>query len=152
MYETMYASHGVGLAAPQIGVPIRLFIIDASPFAEDEPELEDFKRTFINGYIVEETGKAWDFEEGCLSIPGIRENVTRQPTVTIEYMDEDFNLKEETFQGMAARIIQHEHDHTDGILFTDHIKPLRRRLLQSKLKDISRGKVDVEYRMKFPKR
>ncbi len=152
MYETMYASHGVGLAAPQIGIPIRLFIVDASPFADEEEGLLGFKRTFINAYIVEEEGEAWEFEEGCLSIPGIRENVSREPRITVEYMDENFELKEETFDGLAARIIQHEHDHTDGILFTDHIKPLRRRLLQNKLKDISKGKVDVDYRMKFPKR
>lgn len=152
MYETMYASHGVGLAAPQIGLPIRLFIVDASAFADEDPKLEGFKKTFINAYIVEEEGEEWDFEEGCLSIPGVRENVRRKPTITIEYMDENFELKEETFSGMAARIIQHEHDHTDGILFVDHVKPLKRRLVQNKLKEISKGRVEVDYRMKFPKR
>ncbi len=152
MYETMYASHGVGLAAPQIGVPIRLFIVDASPFADEDPALENFTRTFINAYIVEEEGTPWDFEEGCLSIPGVRENVSRQPTITLEYMDENFELKEETFTGMAARVIQHEHDHTDGVLFIDHVKPLKRRLIQNKLKEITKGRVDVDYRMRFPKK
>lgn len=152
MFETMYASHGVGLAAPQIGLPIRLFVIDGSPFAEDDPNLEGFKRVFINAYIVEEEGEAWEFEEGCLSIPGIREKVKRQGTITVEYMDENFELKEETFDGLAARVIQHEHDHTDGILFVDLINPFRRRLLTKKLGDITKGRVEADYRMKFPRK
>lgn len=150
MYETMYHAEGVGLAAPQIGKAIRLFIVDASPFEEDDASLKGFKRTFINPIIVEEEGEEWSFNEGCLSIPGIRENVIRQPKITIEYMDEDFNLKEEVFEGIAARIIQHEYDHIEGILFTDHINPLKRRLLKSKLNNISKGNVKVAYRMKFP--
>lgn len=150
MFETMYASHGVGLAAPQIGLPIRLFVIDGRPFAEDDPQLNDFKRIFINAYILEEDGSEWEFEEGCLSIPGIHEKVRRQESITIEYMDEHFELKEETFNGLAARIIQHEHDHTDGILFTDKINPLRRRLIARKLTDISKGRVEADYRMRFP--
>ncbi len=152
MFETMYASHGVGLAAPQIGLDIRLFVVDGSPFAEDEPALKGFKRVFINAYIVEEAGKEWDFEEGCLSIPGIREPVRRQETITLEYMDENFEWKEEKFSGLAARIIQHEHDHTDGILFIDHISPFRRRLLGGRLKDITNGRVHHDYKMRFPRK
>jgi peptide deformylase len=151
MYETMYNAEGVGLAAPQIGKSIRLFVVDASPFKVDEPELASFKRTFINPIIVEEEGEEWSFNEGCLSIPGIRENVNRKPTVTIEYYDEDFKLKEEKFEGLAARIIQHEYDHLEGVLFTDHIKPLKRRLLSGRLNNIAKGNVKVNYRMKFPK-
>ncbi len=152
MWETMYASKGVGLAAPQIGKAIRLFVIDASGFNEDGdyPELEDFKRVFINPIIIEETGTAWKFEEGCLSIPGIREDVNRKPTVTIEYYNENFELVEETLDGIAARIIQHEYDHIEGVLFTDKINPLRKRLIKGKLNDIAKGNVKVNYRMKFP--
>ena len=152
MFETMYNAEGVGLAAPQIGKSIRLFIVDASPFEEDEPALKDFKKTFINPIIVEETGKNWAFNEGCLSIPGIREDVNRQPKVTLEYYDRDFNLIEETFDGLAARVVQHEYDHVEGVLFTDHINPLKRRLLNSRLNNISKGNVKVPYRMKFPKK
>lgn len=151
MFETMYKAEGVGLAAPQIGKSIRLFIVDASPFEEDEPELKDFIKTFINPIIVEEEGDEWAFKEGCLSIPAIREDVSRKPKITIEYFDQDFNLLEETFEGLAARVIQHEYDHIEGILFTDHINPLKRRLLKSKLNNISKGNVKVPYRMKFPK-
>ncbi len=151
MYETMYNAEGVGLAAPQIGKSIRLFMVDASPFEEDDPELKDFKKTFINPIIIEEKGDKWSFNEGCLSIPGIRADVERQPEITIEYYDEDFNLKEETYSGIAARIIQHEYDHIEGILFTDKINPLKRRLLNSRLNNISHGNVKVPYRMKFPK-
>lgn len=153
MYETMYASHGVGLAAPQIGLPIRLFVIDASPFLEEEedPNLpKEFKKTFINAFIINEEGKKWEFEEGCLSIPQIRENVNRHSKITIEYQDEDFNWHEEEYDGIIARIIQHEHDHTDGKLFVDYISPLKRRLLKGKLNDISSGKVNVDYKMRFP--
>lgn len=152
MFETMYNAEGVGLAAPQIGKSIRLFIVDASPFEEEEPKLKDFKKVFINPIIVEESGKSWAFNEGCLSIPGIREDVNRQPKITIEYFDRDFNLIEESFEGLAARVIQHEYDHVDGILFTDHINPLKRRLLNSRLNNISKGNVKVSYRMKFPKK
>lgn len=152
MFETMYSSHGVGLAAQQIGLPIRLFVVDGTPFAEEDPQLDGFKKVFINAFIVEEEGDQWEFEEGCLSIPTIREKVKRHGTITLEYMDENFELKEETFNGLAARIIQHEHDHNDGILFVDHINQFRRRLLSKKLNDISRGKVDADYKMRFPKR
>jgi len=157
MFETMYAANGVGLAAPQVGHSIRLFIVDASPFAEDEDgnptedaHLKDFKRVFINPYIVEEEGEEWPFEEGCLSIPNIREEVKRQPRIVLQYQDEKFVEHEEEFDGFAARVIQHEHDHLDGILFTDHLPPLRRRMLQGKLRDISIGRTDAKYRMRFP--
>lgn len=156
MFETMYAANGVGLAAPQVGQSIRLFIVDASPFAEDEDgqpteeaHLKDFKKVFINPYIVEEEGDEWPFEEGCLSIPGIREEVMRQPRIVLQYMNEDFKEFEETFEGFAARVIQHEHDHLDGLLFTDRISPLRRRVLQGKLRDVSIGKTDAKYKMRF---
>ena len=161
MFETMYGSQGVGLAGPQIGESLRIFIVDASPFYEDESkdkekakklaELKDFKKVFINPIIEEEFGNEWSFSEGCLSIPGIREDVERKNTIKISYFDEKWNYIEETFNGIPARIIQHEYDHIEGILFTDHLNPLKRRLLKRKLNDISKGKVDVDYKMKFPK-
>lgn len=157
MFETMYAANGVGLAAPQIGLSIRLFIVDASPFAEDEDgkptedaHLKDFKKVFINPYIVEEEGEEWAFEEGCLSIPNIREEVFRKPKIVLQYQDEKFKEHEEEFDGFAARVIQHEHDHLDGLLFTDHLPPLRRRLLTGKLRDITKGHTDAKYKMRFP--
>ena len=152
MWETMYNAEGVGLAAPQVGKSIRLFIVDASPFEEDEPKLKNFKKTFINPIIVEEEGKEWNFNEGCLSIPAIREDVSRKQKVTIEYYNEKWELKEETFEGLAARVIQHEYDHVEGILFTDLINPLKKRLLSGRLNNISKGNVKVPYRMKFPKK
>lgn len=150
MFDTMYNAKGVGLAAPQIGKNIRLFIVDASPFAEDEPELDDFKKVFINPIVLGEDGKPWKFNEGCLSIPGIREDILRKKTISIEYFDENFNLSEETFDGHAARIIQHEYDHIEGILFTDKVNPFKKTLLKKKLSEIAKGHVDVPYRMKFP--
>ena len=157
MFETMYASSGIGLAAPQIGLPIRLFIVDASPFEDDEDLteeerafLKDFKRVFINAKMVEETGDEWVFNEGCLSIPDVREDVFRKDTITIEYLDENLKKKTETINGIAARIVQHEYDHIEGILFTDKLSALKKRLLKSKLANISKGKVKVDYRMKFP--
>ncbi|MDW8296189.1 MAG: peptide deformylase [Raineya sp.] len=150
MYETMYNAHGIGLAAPQIGKSIRLFITDGSVL-EDEPELKDFKKVFINPVILEETGEFWAMEEGCLSIPNIRESVSRQENVRIRYYDENWNLHEETYSGMAARIIQHEYDHLEGILFIDYLSPLKKRLLKAKLENISKGIVNVDYRMRFPK-
>ncbi|NBG66977.1 peptide deformylase [Acidiluteibacter ferrifornacis] len=152
MIETMHNSEGVGLAAPQIGKSIRLFVVDASPFEEDEPTLSNFKKVFINPIILEEEGKEWDFNEGCLSIPGIREDVSRKPKITIEYYDREWNLKEEQYDGIAARIIQHEYDHIEGVLFTDHLTGLKRTLLKTKLNNISKGNVKVNYRMKFPKK
>ncbi|HNP49489.1 MAG TPA: peptide deformylase [Bacteroidia bacterium] len=148
MYETMYDSKGVGLAAPQIGLSIRLFITDGEPFEEEE--VLDFKEVFINPVIKEEEGHLWKFNEGCLSIPNIREDVQRKEVVHIEYYDENWKFRKKTFSGLAARIIQHEYDHLEGILFTDRISPLRKRLLKNKLADISRGEVDVDYKMKFP--
>ncbi|HQW06240.1 MAG: peptide deformylase [Flavobacteriales bacterium] len=157
MFETMYAASGVGLAAPQVGKSIRLFIVDASPFAEDEDgnptedaHLKDFKKVFINPYIVEEEGEEWPFEEGCLSIPTIREEVKRQPKIVLQYQDEKFKEHEEEFEGFAARVIQHEHDHLDGVLFVDHLPALRKRLLAGKLRDISRGRTEAKYKMRFP--
>ena len=160
MFETMYNAKGVGLAAPQIGKSIRLFIVDGSPFAETEEGeeqdpraegIENFKKVFINPIIEEEHGDEWPFEEGCLSIPKIRENVSRKPELVISYYDENWDLKEENFKGYAARIIQHEFDHIDGILFTDYLSPLKRKLLQKRLKNITNGQIDVDYRMSFPK-
>jgi peptide deformylase len=150
MFETMYAAHGVGLAAPQIGLAMRLFVVDASPFADDDESLKGFKKAFINATILEETGEEWPFNEGCLSIPDIREDIYRQKNVRLSYYDEDWKHHEEAFNGMAARIIQHEYDHIEGKLFTDKLSPLRRRLIEKKLNDISKGIVDVEYKMKFP--
>ena len=161
MFETMYAASGVGLAAPQIGKSIRLFIVDGSPFAEDEDDeeedprakgMEDFKKVFINPIIEDETGEDWGFNEGCLSIPKIREEVFRKETIKISYYDEKWNLKEEIYDGYKARIIQHEYDHVDGVLFTDHLSPLKKRLLVKKLQNISKGDVEVDYKMKFPMR
>lgn len=152
MFETMYKSSGVGLAAPQIGKSIRIFVIDAEPFAEDEPGLEDFKKVFINPIMIEEFDDKWSFNEGCLSIPKVREDVERHSKITIEYYNENFELVEETYGGLAARIIQHEYDHLEGVLFVDRIPPLKKKMLESKLRDISRGLVKTDYKMKFPKR
>jgi peptide deformylase len=154
MFETMYNAHGVGLAAPQIGKSIRLFVVDASPFAEGEDgdqSCANFKRIFINPIIFEEEGDEWGFEEGCLSIPNIREEVFRKPIVRIEYYDEKWDLYEEELDGFAARVVQHEYDHIEGTLFVEKINPFRKTLLKGKLTDISKGKTDVSYRMKFPK-
>jgi peptide deformylase len=150
MYETMHAAKGVGLAAPQIGLSIRLFVIDAAPFEEEE--VKDFKEVFINPIIREEDGVLWKFNEGCLSIPTIREDVKRKPTLNIEYYDENWNFKQQTMTGIAARIVQHEYDHIEGILFVDRISALRKRVLKNKLLDISKGNVEVDYKMKFPKK
>jgi peptide deformylase len=150
MFETMYKAGGVGLAAPQIGKSIRLFIVDAAPFAEDEPELENFQRIFINPQILDEAGKPFTFNEGCLSIPGIREDVSRMPNIILQYQDENFNEYKEGFTGLAARIIQHEYDHIEGVLFTDHLGPLKKKFLQKRLDKIRRGEVSTDYKMKFP--
>jgi peptide deformylase len=159
MKETMKNARGVGLAAPQIGKAIRLFLVDTTPFAEDdeldEEErnfLKEYRKIFINANIINEEGDKWAFNEGCLSIPNINEDVSREETVTIEYFDENFKKHTETLNGLAARVIQHEYDHIEGILFTDKLSSLKRRLLKKKLENISKGKVDVEYRMKFPKK
>ena len=157
MFETMYGAYGVGLAAPQIGLSIRLFIVDASPFAEDEElskedqeQLKDFKRVFINPVILEETGDEWAFNEGCLSIPDVREDVFRKPVIKIQYQDQQFNTHTEELSGLAARVFQHEYDHIEGVLFTDKLSSLKKRLIKGKLANISKGKINVDYRMKFP--
>jgi peptide deformylase len=149
MFETMDAASGIGLAAPQIGKPIRLFIVDGTAL-EDEPDMETFKKAFINPQIIEETGTPWEFEEGCLSIPNIREKISRKEKVKIRYYDEEWKLKEEEYDGMKARIIQHEYDHIEGKLFVDYLTSLKKRLLKGKLADISKGKVDTEYRILAP--
>tara|TARA_R110001583_G_scaffold33902_21_gene114400 strand:+ start:902 stop:1492 length:591 start_codon:yes stop_codon:yes gene_type:complete len=157
MFETMRNAFGVGLAAPQIGLPIRLFLVDTSPFAEDEDLsaeeqniLKDFKRVFINAKIIKEEGDDWAFNEGCLSIPDIREDVFRQPKLTIEYVDENFIKQVEEFEGLIARVIQHEYDHIDGILFTDRLSAFKKRLIKGKLTNISKGNINVDYKMRFP--
>ena len=160
MFETMYRAKGVGLAAPQIGRNIRLFIVDGSPFAEkeegedDDPRalgIENFKKVFINPIIEEEEGEEWSFQEGCLSIPKIRENVSRKSDIVISYYDENWELKEERYSGYAARIIQHEYDHIEGVLFTDYLGPLKRKLLKKKLNNITNGLIEIDYKMSFPK-
>ncbi len=162
MFDTMYNSSGVGLAAPQVGKAIRLFLVDTKPFADDEREdnneytteelerLGEFRKVFINAKVVEEKGEEWIFNEGCLSIPKIREDVLRKPKIHIQYYDEYFKFHDETYEGITARVIQHEYDHIEGKLFTDRISPLRRRLLKGKLADISKGKISVTYKMRFP--
>jgi peptide deformylase len=148
MFETMYAASGVGLAAPQVGLPIRLFIVDTGA---DEDGKEGFKRVFINAEIVDESGEEWAFNEGCLSIPDIREDVMRKPTILIKYYDELWVLHQEKVTGMAARVIQHEYDHIEGKLFTDKLSLLRKRMLKSKLDNIAKGNVHTDYKMRFPK-
>lgn len=157
MFETMYEARGIGLAAPQVGVSIRLFIVDATPFEDDDDFTEEeqkflstFKKVFINAKILDESGDEWVFNEGCLSIPEVREDIFRQPEITLEYQDENFKKHKETFKGIVARIIQHEYDHIEGILFTDKLSPLKKRLIKGKLTKISKGDIDVDYRMKFP--
>jgi len=150
MFETMHAAHGVGLAAPQVGKSINLFIVDTSGM--DEEKGTPFKKIFINAEILEETGEEWEYEEGCLSIPHIRENVSRNSIVKIKYVDENFVAHEETFDSMAARVIQHEYDHVKGILFVDHITEFKKRLLKNKLLNISKGDIEVSYKMRFPQR
>lgn len=164
MFDTMNNALGVGLAAPQIGKAIRLFIVDTKPFAErdeddedddeftpeERAQLEEFKQVFINARIVEEDGEEWAFNEGCLSIPKIREDVYRKPKLRIKYQDEKFVEHDEVYEGLIARVIQHEYDHIEGKLFTDKISPLRRRMIQGKLNDISKGKVQIGYKMRFP--
>lgn len=147
MFETMKHAQGIGLAAPQIGKSIRLFVVDGTVL-DDEPSMQDFRKAFINPVIIEELGEDWEYEEGCLSIPNIRESVSRKEKLRIRYYDEDWNLKEEDYYGLKARIIQHEYDHIEGKLFIDYLTPLKKRLLKGKLSDISKGKVDTEYRIK----
>lgn len=159
MWETMYASNGVGIAAPQVNKKIRLFLIDSEQIfrnmdeddEDDYPDEPGFKGVFINAHIAELDGEEWSYTEGCLSIPKIREDVSRKESVTLNYVDENFVAHTKTFNGITARVILHEYDHIEGKLFIDHIKPLKRTLLKRKLSDISKGKVEVDYRMVFPK-
>lgn len=151
MWQSMYFSDGVGLAAPQVGRSIRMFVLDCSSFEEDEPDLKDFKKIFINAHITERNGEEWSMSEGCLSIPKLNEDVMRPETIRIEYYDENWEFHDEEYSGFAARVIQHEYDHLEGILFTDHCSPLRKRLLKSKLTAISKGKFDVKYRFTLAK-
>ncbi|MCX6296477.1 MAG: peptide deformylase [Bacteroidetes bacterium] len=164
MFETMRSSSGVGIAAHQIGKAVRIFLVDTTPFvngerneddedeftAEEREQLGNLSQAFINPKIVSEEGEEWAFNEGCLSIPKIREDVLRKPKIRIQYYDLDFNFYDEIYEGIAARVIQHEFDHLEGKLFTDKISPLRRRLLKGRLADISKGKVSVTYKMRFP--
>ena len=157
MWETMYNAHGVGLAAPQVGTALRLFIVDTTPFSDDEElsvaeqeTLDGFKKVFINAQIQEETGDDWTFNEGCLSIPDVREDIVRKEIITLTYFDENFKKYTETYDGLLARVIQHEYDHIEGVLFTDKLTPLKKRLLKGRLTNISKGKISVDYRMRFP--
>ena len=156
MWETMYEANGVGLAAPQVGVSKRLFVIDAAPFAQDEelsPEeakvLEGFKKVFINPIMVEEKGSDWEFTEGCLSIPNIREDISRKAQITIQFLDENFNQQTLSLDGLPARVVQHEYDHIEGVLFTDKLSPLKKRLLKRKLSDITKANIKPDYKMRF---
>ena len=156
MWETMYSANGVGLAAPQIGLSIRIFVIDTFPFSEQEElskkesiELSSFKKVFINPKIIEENGEDWDFNEGCLSIPDIREDISRKESIKINFFDENFVSKNLILSGIKARVVQHEYDHLEGILFTDYLSPLKKRILKNKLYNISKGKIKTDYLMKF---
>ena len=150
LFETMYYSEGLGLAAPQIGKSIRIFVIDGTPIAEDEPSLADFKKVFINAHIIEKSGEQVLMNEGCLSIPNLREEVLREGNIRITYYDEKWEYHDEVYDGFKARVIQHEYDHLDGIMFTDKVSPLRRRLLKSKLTAISKGRFEAEYKTILP--
>ena len=149
MWETMYAAHGVGIAAPQIGASIRLFVIDSIQIMEEEKKAEGIKKVFINAKIIEESGELWSYEEGCLSIPNIRGDVERQQKVRIQYMDENFDKHDEIYEGINARVIQHEYDHIEGVLFVEKLKPLKKKLIQRKLNDIKTGKATADYKIKF---
>jgi peptide deformylase len=150
LWETMYQSDGVGLAAPQVNRSVRIFVIDASAFNEKYPETENFRKTFINAEIYKEEGDEFSFNEGCLSFPGLREDIMRKPVIHIRYMDEDFSEHDERYDGVIARIIQHEYDHIEGIVFVDRVSTLKKMLLKGRLADISKGNVDVDYKMMFP--
>ena len=146
LFETMYRAEGVGLAAPQVGKNIRVFVVDGTPYAEDEPELADFKKVFINAHIIERDGEVVPMNEGCLSIPNIREDVDRESRIRIQYYDQDWEYHDEVMEGFKARIIQHEYDHLDGIMFTDKVSPIRRRMLKGKLASLSKGKFSADYK------
>ncbi|MBC8109603.1 MAG: peptide deformylase [Verrucomicrobia bacterium] len=151
MFETMYNAKGVGLAAPQIGLSLRVFVIDAELLDDEDENLKGLKKVFVNAKILEETGETWSFEEGCLSIPGIRGEVIRPEKLTINYFDTDWNEFTETYEGLAARVIQHEYDHIEGKLFIDYLTPMKKQVIKNKLINIIKGDVKVEYRMRFPK-
>ncbi|MFN7117517.1 MAG: peptide deformylase [Saprospiraceae bacterium] len=151
MWETMYNADGVGLAAPQIGLSVRIFMVDTTQIQEKGNEAAGIKRTFINAHKVEESGDPWTYEEGCLSIPKVRGDVERPPMLRLRWVDENFEPHEETFVGINARVIQHEYDHIDGVLFVDHLKPVKKHMVRKKLEDIRRGKIAPEYRMRFAK-
>lgn len=151
MFETMEQSDGIGLAAPQIGLSIRLFVVDGTPLADDDPSLKDFRKVFINAHITERGGEKNFYNEGCLSIPGLHEDVERESTIKIRYVDQNFLEHEEVYSGMAARIIQHEYDHLDGILFTDRVSPIRKQLLRAKLNSIAKGKFSASYKYRLAK-
>lgn len=157
MFDSMYEANGVGLAAPQVGLSIRLFVVDTEPFSDDEDlskeeqiAMKNFKQVFINAEILKETGDEWAFNEGCLSIPDIREDVFRKPTITIKYEDENFVSYTKTFTGLIARVIQHEYDHIEGVLFTDKLSSFKKRIIKGRLNNISKGNIHVDYRMRFP--
>ena len=150
MFETMYQSDGVGLAAPQVNQSIRLFVVDSSAFAEKYPDAANFKKVFINAAIYRQEGEEWSFNEGCLSFPGLREDIVRKPVIYIKYFDENFQPHDERIDGINARIIQHEYDHIEGIVFVDRMSSLRKMILKGRLSDISKGKVEVAYKMVFP--
>jgi len=150
MFETMYQSDGLGLAAPQIGKSLRLFVIDGEPLAKEHPEMKGFKKTFINPQVTERKGEIVPMNEGCLSLPGIHEEVDRESEIRIQYYDQDWNFHDEVYKGYQARVMLHEYDHLDGVLFTDRLSPLRRRLIKGKLNDISRGKFEADYRTVLP--
>jgi len=149
MWETMYNANGVGLAAPQIGLAIRLFVVDSIQIMEENKKSEGIKKVFINAQIIEETGNLWGYEEGCLSIPDLRGEVERTQKVRIQYLDENFKKHDEIYEGINARVIQHEYDHIDGVLFVERLKPLKKKLIQRKLNDIKLGKVTADYKIKF---
>ena len=152
MFETMYQANGVGLAAPQIGRSIRLFLVDTDQLEREGEEQPGIKKVFINAQKLEEGGDPWAYEEGCLSIPDIRGDVDRPPTLKLRYQDENFQEHTEIFTGINARVIQHEYDHIEGVLFTEHLKPIRKRMIKGKLEKIKKGKIDVDYRMRFVNR
>jgi peptide deformylase len=151
MFETMHNAEGVGLAAPQVGLTSRIFVVDLSPLGDDEPLLKDFRKAFVNPYIIEKSGDKVLMDEGCLSIPGLREDVLRYSTIRIKYYDVDWNEYDEVYTGFTARVLQHEYDHLDGIMFVDYCSPLKKRLLKGKLSDISKGNVTTSYRIKVPR-
>ncbi len=151
MFETMHNAEGVGLAAPQIGLNSRIFVVDLSPLGDEEPLMKDFRKAFINPHIIEKVGEKVLMEEGCLSIPGLREDVLRFNTIRMTYLDVNLQEHDEVFSGFAARVIQHEYDHLDGIMFVDYCSPLKKRVLKGKLSDITKGKVSTSYRIKVPR-